>query len=93
MMITEPEISLVLMCGNPNYHGSVNSTKKACNFQIDFYRTEFRSQDGLNLSYPLTEFSNEFFPKKRMNNRRFCTPTKQENLVVFNPARSESPTD
>jgi hypothetical protein len=22
----------------------------------------------------------------RMNNRRFCTPTKQENLVVFNPA-------
>ncbi|MEH1900086.1 MAG: hypothetical protein V7L04_01355 [Nostoc sp.] len=29
-----------------------------------------------------------------MNNRRFCTPTKQENLVVnFRSRGSESPTD
>ncbi|ODH00754.1 hypothetical protein A4S05_31710 [Nostoc sp. KVJ20] len=31
--------------------------------------------------------------KKRLNNRRFCTPTKQENLVVQQfLRRSESPT-
>ncbi|MEH1880618.1 hypothetical protein [Nostoc sp.] len=50
------------------------------------YRTEFRSQES--------EYRKGILYDWWMNNRRFCTPTKQENLVVnFRSRGSESPTD